>query len=387
MTSFRKQFMTYLWEMRGEGILTDITLRLPDDTVMPCHKIVLMAASPFFRTMFKSGLKESSEEEVTLNCCSADVLKMLLKYFYTDDVNLNADNVQDVVTACEFLCLVDLKLKCEELMASLLDASNCSQVYMFAKKFSMTKLESQAHRLICDGFEEVAASDGFQTLTENELVEIVSDDGLQVENEDVVFTAVVHWTNGDLDHRKESFPKIARHIRFPYCSKETLTNVVPFEELMCSPECLKLVQEAQQVIQNTQHYFHSQRTIPRHSFTGKKQRLVRLTWEDEETYAFHSTECTDGEINWSPIANGTFSSDLLAIRPVAASKGFYMLTEDALHYLDISLEKVTPIPWKKPSCADCTFYFFNGRIYNNNNNNNNSSYIALYPHKCSKTLK
>ena len=123
MDSFRKQFMASLWEMRGERILTDVTLKLSDDSSVPCHKIILMAASPFFKTMFQSGMKESSGNEVTLDLCSADILMMLLKYIYTDEVNVNADNVQDVTTACNFLCLDDLKAKCEELMSSLLDPS------------------------------------------------------------------------------------------------------------------------------------------------------------------------------------------------------------------------------------------------------------------------
>ena len=105
MASYRKEVLASIWQLKEEGILTDVTLKMSDGYVVACHKLVLMAASQFFRAMLrpKSGRKESTEEEITLECCSGDTFKMLLHYFYSGEIDLHAGNVQDIVMACDFL--------------------------------------------------------------------------------------------------------------------------------------------------------------------------------------------------------------------------------------------------------------------------------------------
>ena len=56
---FSNSFMIFA-QLRDEDILTDITLKADDGGLEVCaHKLVLMAASEYFRTMFKSCFCEA----------------------------------------------------------------------------------------------------------------------------------------------------------------------------------------------------------------------------------------------------------------------------------------------------------------------------------------
>lgn len=61
-----------LGELRQEGTLTDITLKVNDNNNVlaasaKAHKLVLMAASDYFRTMFKACFTESGLDSLSLH--------------------------------------------------------------------------------------------------------------------------------------------------------------------------------------------------------------------------------------------------------------------------------------------------------------------------------
>ena len=64
-THFASSF-TALAELRSEGTLTDIRLVSDDKCEIRAHKLVLMAASEYFRIMFKSCFAEADLDTLTL---------------------------------------------------------------------------------------------------------------------------------------------------------------------------------------------------------------------------------------------------------------------------------------------------------------------------------
>ena len=64
-THFATSF-TALAELRNEGVLTDIILVSDDKCEIRAHKLVLMAASEYFRLMFKSCYVEADLDTLPL---------------------------------------------------------------------------------------------------------------------------------------------------------------------------------------------------------------------------------------------------------------------------------------------------------------------------------
>ncbi|ELT93468.1 hypothetical protein CAPTEDRAFT_63295, partial [Capitella teleta] len=246
---------------------------------IPCHKLVLMAASPFFETMFQSGMKESTQREVQLDFSDAATIKMVIDYFYSGTIDINAGNVQELVAASEFLCLTDLKEHLGAFMTDQIDATNCVEFYRYARKFSLGKLIPHCLEHILSNFSQAfGSSANFADLSEEELINVVSDDRLKTENENIVFHSVVRWVNVDLEQRKEAFVRIAPFIRFPFCTLEECLNNIVREKLMINATCMDLLYEAITIKTSLiiQHSMHSSRHVPRLAYTTKKPHLLRV---------------------------------------------------------------------------------------------------------------
>jgi len=80
---------------------------------------------------------------------------------------------------------------------------------------------------------QVVNSDEFVSISENQLIDLISNDDLEVNNgeEEVVFKAVLKWVEagGDLkeaEDRKERFHLVLSHVRLPLLSPYFLHDSV-----------------------------------------------------------------------------------------------------------------------------------------------------------------
>ncbi|ELT93953.1 hypothetical protein CAPTEDRAFT_54628, partial [Capitella teleta] len=242
--SHLKAFMASLHTFQEDEVMTDVTLILPDQSAIQCHKVVVMAASPFFENMFQSGLKEGTEKDIKLDFADSGTIRSLVKFLYTGDIKLTAENIKAIVDGSEFLCCKHLKAHCEEFLIGNVSLSNCIDYYRFGKVFNLKVLIKTAFDFILSKFREFREISDFDKLTEGELAEVVSCDRLNVENEDVVFEAVVHWVNADPDVREEVFPIIAPLICFPLCTQTMLSDKICCSSLVLKSECIQLAHEA-----------------------------------------------------------------------------------------------------------------------------------------------
>ncbi|ELU10190.1 hypothetical protein CAPTEDRAFT_215644 [Capitella teleta] len=241
-TSYKDAFMSSLRSLRDDGTC-DVTMKLRNSHTIDCHRLVLMAASPFFKTMFRSGLRESTQREVDFDFPSSEIAVVIIDYFYSGEIDINSNNVQDLIAVSEYLCLDDLKKHLCAFMTTKVDSTNCMEFYRFSRKFNLGKLVTLCLEYILSHFDEaVTPPKRFDELSEEELIEVVSDDRLTSKNEDIVYHSIVHWVNADLNTRKEVFPRLASLIRFPFCSAECLSSMTR-EALMINPTCMEFLHE------------------------------------------------------------------------------------------------------------------------------------------------
>ena len=363
MLSYMKSFMAKLLTMKESDTLTDVRLILSDNSIVKCHKLVLMAASPFFEKCLQSGLKENIEDEVRLEFTDADTMRLLIRFFYSGEIEITVDNAADVATASDFFFLKDLKDRCDEVMSQHVDASNCLRVYTFGKRYELAELSQRALKFIVKDFKEIVKSNSdFDKLPEAGIVQIVSSDNLGVENDDVVFDAVIRWVNADLEGRKKAFEKIVPLIRFPFCSSRML-SIASRNTLMWNDECMELIDEAHQYQSNNHHHLHNQRTIPRRTFKGKKPHLVRLydTRQGGVRRKCHYAEWMDGKtLMWNEImCEGGFVNNI-CISPT----GFYWFSDEQGGFsLEVPRGRPVKTSFRRPSCRYSRCFFSNGKIF------------------------
>ncbi|XP_003248768.2 kelch-like protein 2, partial [Acyrthosiphon pisum] len=116
--------------LRKKEVLCDIRFKADDGKIVIGHKIVLIAASPYFRAMF-SNFDESNKNLVTIRELDSTILQLLIDYIYTGEIMVTKENVQGLLQAANILQLYFVKSVCAEFLQKQLDPSNCIDIKTF----------------------------------------------------------------------------------------------------------------------------------------------------------------------------------------------------------------------------------------------------------------
>ena len=167
-THFSSSFMVFA-QLRNEDVLTDITLKAGDDEGLQvtAHKLVLMAASEYFRTMFKAcfseanmntlclhGMTESLRDNAyksvrtiffsilrTYQGVESEFLRELVDYFYTGEITVTNENVIGLLEAASLLLLPKLVEACGRFLANHIDETNSLRIWALATSRTYCGLE------------------------------------------------------------------------------------------------------------------------------------------------------------------------------------------------------------------------------------------------------
>lgn len=100
------------------------------------------------RSMFTSGLTESSQREVRIVGVESESMQLVLDYAYTSRVMLSESNVQALFTAASIFQIPALQDQCAQFMISRLDPQNCIGVFMFADAYGHQELKERSQDYI-----------------------------------------------------------------------------------------------------------------------------------------------------------------------------------------------------------------------------------------------
>ena len=246
---------------------------------IPAHKLLLAISSPVFYAMFYCELPET-KDSIDISDCDYKSLLELFRFVYSDEVNLNADNVMQVLYLAEKYMLTSLTNKCTEYLERNVDASNVFHVLPDAQKYKEKDLEDHCWKVIDNQTGEAVQSDGFVTIEKSVLKELVQRDSLNV-REVELFKAVDCWAIEECKKqglaaegsvkRRILGERVVKAIRFPVIMTEKeFADVVLDCDILTKKELCDIVK-----------YFNSVLTVPVGFSKGKRcsslrQRLSRF---------------------------------------------------------------------------------------------------------------
>lgn len=184
-----------------------------------CHRVILCAMSRYFDAMFSSGMLECNAGEVFLHNAQPETFDSMLHFMYGKNIELTADNVSDILEMSSVYQMPSLQHKCERFLAKDLSTSNCLTRWKLSHLYSCTWLEERAWDMILYNFTDLSVTEEFLTLCTEELIRIISDDRLQVENEELVCKVVLAWLDHDFS-RTESVLDVFLHLKLPLMSQQ-----------------------------------------------------------------------------------------------------------------------------------------------------------------------
>lgn len=218
-------FVFVLEEFRLNSLFCDAKI-ISADSEHNAHRVILAAASDFFRTMFQSNFKESESGIIKLEDISGDLMEDILSFIYVGVIDL------DELRAFDFYCISDrlrvqvLKDKCSNFLIKNMNLSNCLMIARLGESYSDSETEKAAITYLTQSFCSFISHEDFLDLTKNELVRVIERDDLNVEKEEDVFKAVMLWADKDPELRNISLPHLLTNVRFPIMSLEFLQSNV-----------------------------------------------------------------------------------------------------------------------------------------------------------------
>lgn len=297
------QVLSGLRDLQCNSQFCDVIISV-DGQEFPCHKVVLSAFSQYFRAMFGGGLAESQQRKVSLNGVEAAMVKILIDYGYTSEVVITRQNVQSLLSAANLLEIIPVKEACCLYLEQNMEVLNCVGIHCFAELHACSELQQKSKAFILHHFKLVWPEEEFLQLTKVKLIEILSDDDLNVDTEETVYHAAIRWLNHDLGNRTNGFESVLECVRLPLVSCYFIHDHVESHEVIkVSQACQKLVKEAKdfQLLQDRRAEFSSQRTKMRKS-SDKTEVIVAVGGEDDKV-VLRSVETFDpNTLAWKPLA-------------------------------------------------------------------------------------
>ncbi|XP_040164883.1 kelch-like protein 5 isoform X1 [Anopheles arabiensis] len=262
-----KRMQDYL---QSEKLCDVVLIAGVDGRRIPAHRLVLSASSAYFSAMFTGQLRESQQEEITLQEVSGDALNSLIQYCYTGAIEIREDTVETLLATACLLQLSTIVGACCNFLARQLHPSNCLGFSLFAEQQGCTALLKLATAYTCQHFQQVWKNQEFFMLDAAQLANLLRSDDLNVPNEQEVFHALMAWIQYDAEGRKRHIPELLALIKLPLLQPSFIVDHV---EALCggANECQQLVMEAFKwhLIPGRRSLISTSRTRPRKSTMGR----------------------------------------------------------------------------------------------------------------------
>ncbi len=223
-----------------EDELTDVMLAAEGQSI-PCHKLLLSAASQFFHDKFVVHPDPLEHNLVDIEGIDFNTLTAVVSFIYSGNVKLTVQKTEKLVPASVSLMLPELTSMCNDFLLHKVDRDTSAgiDIHRIARHNSLQLTAQKAWNVMTEKFQEVSKIAAFREMSEIDLQDYIRSDELNVGNEDPVFEAVVTWVRHDVENRKSSFETLMSNVKLSHCSLQFLGNVVTHEPLMETVKCLR----------------------------------------------------------------------------------------------------------------------------------------------------
>ena len=243
----------------------DVTLVVEDEKKFQAHRNVLAKASQFFDKLLSCDMRESKDGVVRLEMLNEFVLRDILEFIYTGEVQISdGDRAQDLIAVADYMFLPQLKSLAGISLTQNLNFSNCLPIYHFAQTYRCKEAISGVKTFVFANFNAVSTKEEFLNMPINDIEMWISSDELNVSAEEDVFELILTWIDRNKVERKKYFSELFRHVRLVHVNRDYLcSNIAKNKLVSCNDSCVGLVKDALRFIESNNH--RSQNVRPRKS--------------------------------------------------------------------------------------------------------------------------
>lgn len=192
---------------------------------LQAHRVVLASVSEYFRAMFADRMKESRQQDVSMDGVTARGIRLLINYAYTAKLELNLDNIIDVLSAANYVQMDAVVDECCNYLQTQIDIDNCGDLITIADTFSLEKLQRKCYRFICLHLHEFAATNEMNRLDCEQLQRLLTCDFPVNCTETTVLRIILNWLKTKQSDRKTA-TCLLRHVHLAKIAQSDLERTL-----------------------------------------------------------------------------------------------------------------------------------------------------------------
>lgn len=265
----------------NSSVLSDVTFIVGRDTQqqrIPAHRFVLSVGSAVFDAMFNSTLA-TADEEIPLPDVEAASFLALLKFLYSDEVQIDPETVMTTLYTAKKYAVPALEKHCVDFLKKHLCADNAFMLLTQARLFDEPQLAALCLETIDKNTPEALGAEGFTDIDINTLSAVLDRDSLRIK-EAKLFAAVLKWSEAECsrqslhmspENKRAVLGRVLGQIRFPLMTVEEFAQGPAQSGILTDRECVSLFL----------HFTVNPKPpvgfldVPRCSMTGKEQTVGR----------------------------------------------------------------------------------------------------------------
>ncbi|PVD19787.1 hypothetical protein C0Q70_20278 [Pomacea canaliculata] len=242
-----KERLAFLYNTNTMADVHFLIGKEPLTQLVPAHKFVLSVSSVVFDALFNGGMA-STESVIEIPDVEPAAFLALLKFLYTDDVQIGPETVMTTLYAAKKYDVPALERACVEFLKRNLSSDNAFMLLTQARLFDEQQLAALCLETIDKNTTEALAADGFTEIDCSTLCAVLERDTLGI-RECKLFAAVCRWAEAECQRRglpptpenqKLVLNGALRLIRFPLMTVEEFAMGPAQSRLLEDREALDL---------------------------------------------------------------------------------------------------------------------------------------------------
>ncbi|XP_049305596.1 kelch-like protein 17 [Bactrocera dorsalis] len=209
---FMEKLMAKIFCFYDEQSLIDVTFKISNSTaVIPAHRLILAAASPYFENLFNG--EQGNNPVIEINDIDSDIFERLIAFCYTGQTLITVNNVGAMVKAAIVLQLDDALASCVDYLMIHIGEYTLQGAHTLERETQCELLKQKIVEYEIQNFMEISQSNEFLNFDVERMQRLLESDNLNIAHEEDAFDAIKRWFNYDIPARQEQLPLLIGCLR------------------------------------------------------------------------------------------------------------------------------------------------------------------------------
>ncbi|KAJ5078407.1 hypothetical protein M0811_05195 [Anaeramoeba ignava] len=191
-----------------------------NQTSFKTHKSILSSRSQYFKSLFKSQMREYQENKMILKDFSSSILFPILNYFYSGKIAINLENAIQILFFSSKYLVDELIEICLNFIKKNFKFETVVDILKLSESMNFNQLLDSSYQFIFENFEEFIKTPFFLGLEGNHLNTILTNDFIPI-NEFELFQLIIKWGKHKLNIKQNK-----KNQKLEQKEKEQLQNQI-----------------------------------------------------------------------------------------------------------------------------------------------------------------